>query len=398
MKNITESYLKERLKRATEQLVPDKAEEIWAQPVEKASGDEWFLDGLDRRPHTTQKIIKLISAAAACFVIGMFSYYMIVLHSQATVYLDVNPGIQFELNSREEVISAEAANRDGEIILEDMDLKHTDLDVAVNAVLGSMVRHGYLSKAEDMVLLSVDSSDRNKSEKLRTEISEKIRTCLDSMVGSASVFDQDVYLDDELKAMAEQYEITPGKAELIRKLTSENPKLEYAELAVLPIKDLAARLNREGIDLREYANYSGNGYKPETEEEDDAEKPEKESDDKEQEDDGDTDTSEQEEDEEKEEKDREDQDDAEEQDRTSPAGSSEASHTIMSSSGGQAVHGTEPELHNETAEPEHEVPEPEYEEPEYEAVEPEYEEPEYEAPEPEYEAPEADDDGEEEDD
>ncbi len=378
MKNITESYLKERLKRATEQLVPDKAEEIWAQPVEKASGDEWFLDGLDRRPHTTQKIIKLMSAAAACFVIGMFSYYMIVLHSQATVYLDVNPGIQLELNSREEVISAEAANRDGEIILEDMDLKHTDLDVAVNAVLGSMVRHGYLSKAEDMVLLSVDSSDRNKSEKLRTEISEEIRTCLDSMVGSASVFDQDVYLDDELKAMAEQYEITPGKAELIRKLTSENPKLEYAELAVLPIKDLAARLNREGIDLREYANYSGNGYKPETEEEDDAEKPEKESDDKEQEDDGDTDASEQEEDEED-----QDLEENRNQSRIPPAGSTEDNDEA-------------PVRRPEAAEPEYEAPEPE--EQDYEAPEPEYEEPEYEAPEPEYEAPEADDDGEEEDD
>ena len=101
------------------------------------SGDEWFLDGLDRHVHTAAKVIKIVSAAAACFVIGMFSYYMIVLQSQATVYLDVNPSIQFELNSREEVISAEAANQDGEIILEDMDLKHTDLDVAVNAIFGS---------------------------------------------------------------------------------------------------------------------------------------------------------------------------------------------------------------------------------------------------------------------
>lgn len=375
MKNITESYLKERLKNAVEQILPDKAEEIWAQPVEKASGDEWFLDGLDRHVHTAAKVIKIVSAAAACFVIGMFSYYMIVLQSQATVYLDVNPSIQFELNSREEVISAEAANQDGEIILEDMDLKHTDLDVAVNAIFGSMVKHGYLSQAENMVLLSVDSSNLNKSEKLRTEISKEISSCLDSMVGSASVFDQDVYVDDELKAMAEQYEITPGKAELIRKLTSENPKLNYAQLASLPIKDLVERLNQEGIDLREYANYTGNGYILEPEEEDDSEEPEKESNDKDQEDDRDTDS-----------QDKEEEDDDSEEGRRQGAlplnGPSQRNEASVSSVS-----------RPESEEPEYEAPEPE--EPAYEVPEPEYEEPEYE--EPEYEEPEADDDGEEDD-
>lgn len=375
MKNITESYLKERLKNAVEQILPDKAEEIWAQPVEKASGDEWFLDGLDRHVHTAAKVIKIVSAAAACFVIGMFSYYMIVLQSQATVYLDVNPSIQFELNSREEVISAEAANQDGEIILEDMDLKHTDLDVAVNAIFGSMVKHGYLSQAENMVLLSVDSSNPNKSEKLRTEISKEISSCLDFMVGSASVFDQDVYVDDELKAMAEQYEITPGKAELIRKLTSENPKLNYAQLASLPIKDLVERLNQEGIDLREYANYTGNGYILEPEEEDDSEEPEKESNDKDQEDDRDTDS-----------QDKEEEDDDSEEGRRQGAlplnGPSQRNEASVSSVS-----------RPESEEPEYEAPEPE--EPAYEVPEPEYEEPEYE--EPEYEEPEADDDGEEDD-
>lgn len=375
MKNITESYLKERLKNAVEQILPDKAEEIWAQPVEKAFGDEWFLDGLDRHVHTAAKVIKIVSAAAACFVIGMFSYYMIVLQSQATVYLDVNPSIQFELNSREEVISAEAANQDGEIILEDMDLKHTDLDVAVNAIFGSMVKHGYLSQAENMVLLSVDSSNPNKSEKLRTEISKEISSCLDSMVGSASVFDQDVYVDDELKAMAEQYEITPGKAELIRKLTSENPKLNYAQLASLPIKDLVERLNQEGIDLREYANYTGNGYILEPEEEDDSEEPEKESNDKDQEDDRDTDS-----------QDKEEEDDDSEEGRRQGAlplnGPSQRNEASVSSVS-----------RPESEEPEYEAPEPE--EPAYEVPEPEYEEPEYE--EPEYEEPEADDDGEEDD-
>ena len=47
-----------------------------------------------------------------------------------------------------------------------MDLKHTDLDVAMNALIGSMVKHGYLSEARHVVLVSVESSDSRKAEQL----------------------------------------------------------------------------------------------------------------------------------------------------------------------------------------------------------------------------------------
>lgn len=373
MKKITDSYVKKHLKSAVEQLLHDKAEEIWEQPAEKAAGDEWFLDGTKAAGHRRSIAARGLGMAAACFAIGIFSYYMLMLNSQAVVYLDVNPGIQLELNSRDRVISAKAADKEGKMVLENMDLRQTELDVAVNAVLESMVRQGYLSEKEDMILLSVDSSDRKKGDQLREKLVKKISTCMNSMVGSASVFDQEVFLDQKLQDAAEKYGITPGKANLIQKLVTENPDLREEELVHLSIRELAEKLRKEGIDLREYAAYTGREY-PEVCEE------EKEPDDE----------------------DTEDSDLEEEaEEREESAGTK--TETIKPEDREQKKEDGKPETDamenkkpeqekSEQKEPEQEEPEqPEQEEPEQE--EPEWEEPEQEEPEqeePEQEEPEGD--------
>lgn len=260
MKKITDSYLREHIRSALGRLTPDKAEQIWEQPVEKAVGNEWFLDGVGGRQKNTGKVIKILSSVAACLAVCFLSYYMMNLRTDATVYLDVNPAIELQVSRNEKVLLAEAKNQDGEVVLEGMDLKNTDIDVAVNAILGSMVRHGYLNEAQDMVLLSVDCKDQEKADALRAKLSGDIYQCLASLLGSGSIFDQTVHVDDELEELSEKYGITPGKAALLQKLTAENPDLKYAELARLPMKELVLYLERTGIDIRDFANYTGTGF------------------------------------------------------------------------------------------------------------------------------------------
>lgn len=141
MKPITEAYVNERLKSATETFIPHKAEELWEQPVEKAKGDEWYLDGVRPKKRCTGQNIRALSSLAACLAVCFLSFYMVHLRVDTTVFLDVNPSVALQVNCNEKVIRAQANNPDGEIVLENMDLKNADLNVAVNAVIGSMVRH-----------------------------------------------------------------------------------------------------------------------------------------------------------------------------------------------------------------------------------------------------------------
>ena len=98
MKPITEGYVNECLKSATETLIPHKAEELWEQPVEKAKGDEWYLDGVRPKKRCTGQNIRAISSLAACLAVCFLSFYMVHLRVDTTVFLDVNPSIALQVN------------------------------------------------------------------------------------------------------------------------------------------------------------------------------------------------------------------------------------------------------------------------------------------------------------
>lgn len=83
------------------------------------------------------------------------------------VSLDVNPSIQLQVNSKERVLSADALNDDAQVILEGMDLKGTQLNVAVNAIVGSLLQHGYLDKISSAILISVEDQDLQRASRWR---------------------------------------------------------------------------------------------------------------------------------------------------------------------------------------------------------------------------------------
>ena len=64
----------------------------------------------------------------------------------STIAIDVNPSIVLELNDEDKVIEVILNNEDASIILGEMDLINVDYNVAVNALIGSMVANGYINE------------------------------------------------------------------------------------------------------------------------------------------------------------------------------------------------------------------------------------------------------------
>ena len=79
------------------------------------------------------------------------------------VDLDVNPGIELLTNQKNRVLKGYATNADGEKVLSGMDLQNVDLQVALNAIVGSMVQQGYMTKDTKGVLLTVQNKDQKKA-------------------------------------------------------------------------------------------------------------------------------------------------------------------------------------------------------------------------------------------
>ena len=118
----------------------------------------------------------LIAALLALVLVGGGGglFYHSANAVASVVSLDVNPSIELTVNRNEKVLSCAALNEDAAAVLFSMnggaDLVGTKLDVAVNAIVGALLRSGYLDDISSAILISVEDSDQNRAARLQEEL------------------------------------------------------------------------------------------------------------------------------------------------------------------------------------------------------------------------------------
>lgn len=167
----------------------------------------------------------------------------------STIALDVNPSIVLELDEDDRVIAVQKNNADADIIIGTMDLIGVDSDVAINALIGSMVANGYITEVTNSVLLSVRSSDTTHEDELKNNLTTIIRNLLSGTAINGSVITQSLSLSEEAYTIAETYNISEAKAELILEIIAIDPTMSVDALALLSINDLNLLLDAKNYAL-----------------------------------------------------------------------------------------------------------------------------------------------------
>ncbi len=165
------------------------------------------------------------------------------------VSLDVNPSIELLINDNERIIEAKALNKDAKTVIGNMNFKGSDLTLAVNAIIGSMVRNGYIDELSNAILLSVDSDDKKRSEKLQKKLADEIGEILNGEGLKGEVISQTVKKDKKTTKLAEEYGITSGKAQLIQQIIDKDSKYSFTELAPLSIHQLNQIASGEKVEI-----------------------------------------------------------------------------------------------------------------------------------------------------
>lgn len=167
----------------------------------------------------------------------------------SVIAIDVNPSIVLELDGEGVVIEVLENNEDAIIILEDMNLIGVEYNVAVNAIIGSMVINGYINDLTNSVLLSINSSNLDTENNLITELSSAIEAVLRNSNISGSVITQDLDFEQEAEDLAEQFDISEAKAELILNIIAVDPRMTSEALVLLSINDLNLLLESKNYPL-----------------------------------------------------------------------------------------------------------------------------------------------------
>ncbi len=194
-----------------------------------------------------KKYLRGIVAAVLALVIIAGGVGFLFNHNRinavsSVISLDVNPSIELRANRDKTVLSCTAMNKDAVQILSDMnggaDLKGIPLNVAVNAVVGSMLAHGYLDGISSAIMISVEDNNQNRAANIREELVTLVDGILQSSSSQSAVYSQSMTIDTDLKDQAHNYNISSGKANLINRIIAVNGSLNFDALAALSIDEL----------------------------------------------------------------------------------------------------------------------------------------------------------------
>ena len=240
-------------------MTNEQMERRLASALDKTAPDDvnGVLSRCDERkgtviPMTTKKTVnrKWTTLVAACLAVMLLCgggvFYQQAHAVASVVSLDVNPSIELKVNRSEKVLVCTPLNEDAKAILADMsngaDLKGAKLDVAVNAIVGSLVRNGYLDSISSAIMISVEDKDTARAEKLQRELTSAVDGVLQTSEAKAAVLTQTLTQDAAREQQARENNISTGKAALVNRVLAINPALKFdalAKLSVEELKDLA---------------------------------------------------------------------------------------------------------------------------------------------------------------
>lgn len=257
--------IEQRIRRLAEHTAPDQLSGI-LEACEARKGNVITMNEVKKKKN---RFLPLAVAAAIVLVcIGGY----IGLHYGAAepgaaiasvITLDVNPSLNIVMDTSDKVIEVQPLNEDARTVIGDMDFAGANLDVTVNALIGSMLVNGYLDDIRNSILVSVENGDKAKAASLQAEVSALISSAVGDGGFEASVLTQTVAATSESAAIAEQYGISEGKAELILKVVAADPTLTVESLAPLSVNDISLIANSRNLSdssVTQTGTSSAKGY------------------------------------------------------------------------------------------------------------------------------------------
>lgn len=228
--------LLKRIDTAMEAAAPNEGDALLKEPIVKQEAHDFITAQKPaREKRSAFTAVRAASGALACFVLVICAltvfrtYYKV----NSVIGIDVNPSVELNVNSRDRVISATALNADGAAILFDMDLRRVELTVAVNAIVGSMLRNGYLTTLDSAILVTVQSSDTNRALALEATLADDLDGLFANKETKPHVLHQSMELSEKGGA-----ELSSGKARLIELAQANAPDIDYDDLIDMELYEL----------------------------------------------------------------------------------------------------------------------------------------------------------------
>ena len=239
---MTDRELERRLRDALDHAAPDDVEGLLDR-CGPQKGNVIPMTTTEKKKTSPRKYLSMIAAACLVLVIAGGAYgvgrYQQSNAVASVVSLDVNPSIELTLNSKEKVLSATALNSDAVAVLDGMDLVGDDLNKAMNAIIGSLLKNGYVDELANSILITVEDDDAARAAALQQKLNAEAEAILSGAKVNGAILSQTLTVSTQLQEQADTYGISTGKAALIQAIVDASAGTQTFEgLVGLSINEL----------------------------------------------------------------------------------------------------------------------------------------------------------------
>ncbi|CEH32923.1 anti-sigma-I factor RsgI family protein [Romboutsia lituseburensis] len=182
---------------------------------------------------------KIAFACSLSILFLGFGTYTYIKLPVAYVSLDINPSIELSVNRFNNVVSTSALNKDGQILLNDINSDDKSVYSIVNGIIDSAIKEKYISnnKPTAIAVASI-SNDYELRNSLKNDLKNSINNHLSkkSIDGTIYSYDEDLSKRDASQKM----DISVGKMNLIEELISFDESItvdDYKNKSVVDIDD-----------------------------------------------------------------------------------------------------------------------------------------------------------------
>ena len=155
--------------------------------------------------------------------------------------LRINPEVGFFLNENNEVTDVVALNEDAEVLLSDLELIGKTASEVANIIVEECVEAGYIDVEATDTTVNV-SIEGEKVEELITNVKDKVNEYFKNNGIFGSAINDDLSKYEEL---ANDNEISRGKAKLIMLAVKLNPELTVEELKEMDVEELVKLCHKD---------------------------------------------------------------------------------------------------------------------------------------------------------
>lgn len=160
----------------------------------------------------------------------------------SVITIDVNPSMELSLDKNNRVVSVKALNEDSKKLVENKMLEDLPIEEALNNIIVILRSNKYLKDSENTILVNVESSNENLTQIVNAAIKKKANE--DDI--NVNIIMQEVKdATDEVKELAEKYNISISKAYYISEQVKNDTKLVIDNLAKATLNDIQKEINKE---------------------------------------------------------------------------------------------------------------------------------------------------------